>query len=77
MTLERKISFTKNKYFCFQLSFWKNDKENIFHFIIRLNKRSDHAGLNLSLSIWKFMIDFQIYDNRHWDYDKDAWEVYD
>lgn len=37
----------------------------------------DHAGpsLNLGLLTWEFNIN--IYDHRHWDYEKHTWEVYD
>ena len=51
-----------NAYFYFQ-SFW--------------SFKGDHAGLCLEISIWKYTIEFEIKDNRHWNYEKDAWQEYD
>lgn len=38
---------------------------------------SDHAGIGISLTILGFMVDFKIYDSRHWDLDAGTWEKYD
>jgi hypothetical protein len=38
--------------------------------------RQDHAGLRLELGLFGYSIDFNIYDNRHWDYIGEKWEVY-
>lgn len=38
--------------------------------------RQDHAGLRLELGLFGYSIDFNLYDNRHWDYIGKKWEVY-
>jgi hypothetical protein len=35
--------------------------------------RQSHAGLNLELALLGYSVAFQIYDNRHWDYDRHAY----
>ncbi len=35
-----------------------------------LSHRCDHAGIDLEISLFTYNISFQIYDTRHWDYDK-------
>ena len=77
MTFTKKIPFTKNKYFELQTEYWKDDKSNIFDFVIRLNKRCDHAGFYFEISIWKLFFAVTIYDNRHWSWDKNEWEKYE
>ena len=36
--------------------------------------REDHAGFNFNFGILGFGVDFVIYDNRHWDDEKECWE---
>jgi hypothetical protein len=35
---------------------------------------SDHAGIELTLAVYKFFFNFMIYDTRHWDFEKGTWE---
>jgi hypothetical protein len=44
-----------------------------FDFSFVLTKKSDHAGLYITLSLFKWELRFQINDNRHWDYDENRW----
>lgn len=37
----------------------------------------DHAGVNLELGLFGYEIHFTVYDNRHWDYERKEWKVYD
>lgn len=39
-------------------------------------KGNDHAGFSLTLGLFGKEFLFQIYDHRHWNYDKDQWEEY-
>lgn len=34
----------------------------------------DHAGFNLELGLLGFVVYFNIYDRRHWDYKNNKWE---
>jgi hypothetical protein len=37
----------------------------------------DHAGLTLEVGLLGYSVNFKIYDNRHWDTEKDCWVKYD
>lgn len=39
-----------------------------------LRFKTDHAGITVSFGILGHMIEFMIYDNRHWDYENNCWE---
>lgn len=38
------------------------------------NGNSDHAGYLLDIDILGFFMIFNIYDIRHWDYEKEEWQ---
>lgn len=44
-----------------------------FTFHIAWTTKTDHAGLNIDLCLFRLGISFKFYDNRHWDYDKNDW----
>lgn len=65
------FSLTTNKSFEYQIHF-SNDFETGFS--ITLSQRGyDHAGSELQLSIVGFTFIMKVYDNRHWDYEKNNW----
>lgn len=37
---------------------------------------SDHAGIQLDINLPFCALHHQIYDSRHWDYDKNTWRDY-
>ena len=39
--------------------------------------RQDHAGIKLEFALFTWCLSFNIYDTRHWNYDKGCWELYD
>ena len=43
----------------------------------RFTTRQDHAGIDVWIALFSFAVNFKIYDNRHWDYEKKCWVVYD
>jgi len=45
-----------------------------FDFSKRWNRHTDHAGFNLNIEIFGLYFIFQIYDNRHWNYEYNCWE---
>jgi len=65
-------SITKNKSIEIQFDKFEGST-NIFSFIFNLTHSMDHAGLNISIDIWKYSFHFIIYDNRHWDYDNNRY----
>jgi len=62
-----------NKYIeleCGYISEW-----NWFEAVIEATRKRDHAGVLVRFELLGFFISFDLYDNRHWDYDNDKWEV--
>lgn len=57
--------------FQFQPNMW--DNFCYFDFSISWSKKTDHAGFKVELYFIGILILFQIYDNRHWDYEMDRW----
>jgi len=51
--------------------------DEIIGFVFRLAWRSDHAGLSLDLSLFRRSLYIQVYDTRHWDYEKGRYTEYD
>lgn len=41
-----------------------------------ITTRCDHAGFNLTIGLLGYTIHLQIYDNRHWNYDKGRYMIY-
>ena len=64
----------KNKYFEIELM---QDCEYLLHFNFDWKRKCDHAGVKLELGLFGYELVFQLYDNRHWDYDKGTWVKYD
>lgn len=49
----------------------------ILEFVLNITHRQDHAGIKLELGLFTWCITFDLYDSRHWNYDKQCYEVYD
>jgi hypothetical protein len=64
-------TITKNKSWEFEIG--RFPEWNWFDFKLKLTRKEDHAGLYKYVEILGFFISFQIYDNRHWNYEKDRW----
>lgn len=62
-----KIPFTFYKFF--EISFhWRTNLCSWFEFNARIREKCDHAGFYFIFSFLKlFLIEINIYDNRHWD----------
>ncbi len=45
-----------------------------FNFQCQWTRNQDHAGFQFVVEMYKFMFDFRIHDNRHWDFDNDCYE---
>lgn len=74
--LDRNCDFrlSKHKSFCAQVDY---TREELFTFIMRWTRRTDHAGFLFEFGILGIYVEFEIYDHRHWDYEKNCWEIYD
>jgi hypothetical protein len=42
----------------------------------RVTVRQDHAGFELGLGLFGYVMRFKFYDTRHWDYKNNTWETY-
>ena len=62
------------KYKCWESQVIKTN--NWFRFEFQFTVRQDHAGLGIELGLFGWELHNTIYDSRHWDYDKQCWEVY-
>jgi len=70
----------------FKIDLSQYDK-NVFNFIINLfglfyfqickTKETDHAGLWIEFDIFGIEFNYRKYDTKHWDYDKETWEIYE
>ena len=65
--------FLKNKAWEFQ-AYRSN---TIIECSIRITARQDHAGLHIEFCLLTFSFVAQVYDTRHWNYDKKEWTTYD
>jgi len=70
------LSLSKNKTLEVQFSIWDEEDSPWFDFSCSLTRKKDHAGFNLSITIYRFAFYFSICDNRHWDEDENKWCVY-
>jgi len=49
----------------------KKDWNSIFRMDFGWTVRGDHCGIYFELNICRFEFEFNIYDTRHWNYEKD------
>lgn len=58
----------------------KVEKESVamFDFHLSFTRKQDHAGFQVNLELFELIfLWFSIYDNRHWNYERNDWQVYD
>lgn len=64
----------------FKNKFWELEliKDScIIEFDFTVRTRCDHAGATLGLGLFSYGINATIYDNRHWDHEKNRHAIYD
>lgn len=66
--------FPPNKFVCIELC-WSDSWSIEFRFDLTFRGR-DHAGLDFNVQVLGLDFHFQIYDNRHWNYDENRWYRY-
>lgn len=74
-----KCLYTKSGETPFKHKFWEfqaDKTSDILGFEFRFTTRQDHAGLFVSLALFGYDIIFNIYDNRHWNYEENRWMFY-
>lgn len=48
--------------------------DELIAFEFRVSAMTDHAGANLWLGLLGYAINFQFYDNRHWDFEQNGYK---
>ena len=67
------IRIAKHKSFEYQIEFDKWHDKPVQCSLTRRTE-CDHAGVEFIFSVYKlFWLMFSVYDNRHWDYDKNTY----
>jgi len=75
-TFCKNINLSKNKSIEVQLDLFPTDDATVFKCEFRANQKVDHAGIGFFLELYKsFYFHIQLYDHRHWDYEKKCWEI--
>ena len=46
-------------------------------FMFNWTVRQSHAGLDLEAGLFGYCVHFNLYDSRHWNSEKKAWETYE
>lgn len=72
---EERIPYTENKNWSFEIL-----KENnlLFEFSFNICFRGqDHAGPEVQLGLFGYSILLRMYDQRHWNYDRNCWKPAD
>jgi len=66
------LRLSKNKTLELQSGFWQH--WSYFDITLKWNRRTDHAGFIFDIQLFGFYFIFQVYDNRHFDYEFNCWE---
>lgn len=64
----------------FKHKFWECQilkSDDIFAFDLRINFRTDHAGLDLWLGLFGYSVNCMFYDHRHWNSEEQRYFVFD
>lgn len=62
----------KHKYL--ELNVYRDD--NLLTLSMNLTHRQDHAGLDVHLGFAGYNLHVNLYDNRHWNYEKNRYYIY-
>lgn len=75
-----KVLYSKSGNTPFPNKYWELEvcrTSDLIGFTIGLTTKRDHAGLTLRLMLVGHMVEFQVYDRRHWDDESDRWDEND
>lgn len=61
----------KNKFIELELY----QSSSILSLMINCTNNQSHAGLDIEIGLLGYAVRFNLYDNRHWDYDTGKYEV--
>lgn len=63
----------------FENKFWEVQvmkTNDIASLDFKVTTRCDHAGIDLWLGLLGYSINFNLYDNRHWNHEEGRWMIY-
>lgn len=67
--------FSTNKAVGFQIGWW--NRWSYINLEFRWNRKCDHAGMRFGIELFGFYLYVEFYDIRHWNDDKNKWEIYE
>lgn len=70
---DREWQLFKNKSLEIQFSRWEIAKYLVSLKVDARWSGEDHAGPRLSIQIWRYYFDIQLYDHKHWNFDQARW----
>lgn len=70
------IKLSKHKFIEIESGKWDWDNSSYWEFITQFSRARDHAGITVSLELFGIYLIFNLYDHRHWDYDKKRYYEY-
>jgi len=59
----------KNKFWEIQVY----QSADIFDLFLRITRKESHSGMHIDTGLLGFNLEFQIYDNRHWNKETNDW----
>jgi len=74
---QKEIEISKYRILGWQLGLfnWNNWLNLEFH--LNISHHCDHSGFNFYIQILGLFFEFESYDTRHWNNEKNTWEIYD
>lgn len=69
------ISGQLTKHKCWELEHYYYSR-TLAEFEFSITSRTDHAGLQITVGLLGYSVSATIYDSRHWDRNRNTWEVY-
>jgi hypothetical protein len=70
----KEYSISKNKSLEIQISKWGHSY-TLFGITIRPSWYQDHSGFMVDVTLFNISFIANLYDHRHWDYEKGKWDV--
>ena len=62
----------------FKNKFWElqiYQSADILDLFVRITHKQSHAGLHMGIALIGFNLEFQFYDNRHWNAEYEIWQT--
>lgn len=67
------LNLSKNKTFCLSLKWDDYSRMHPICWSFSWTRETDHAGLNLELTLFGCGFELEVHDNRHWNWRQQRW----